>query len=84
MILPDLNYACEFGGNTFETRIKNRVVLQKRAIRLVEKANYREQSEPLFDKYECLKLCDIVNLKTLIITFQAEYNMLPVNLQKMF
>ena len=36
----------------------------------------------MFAKYKCLKLCDIVNLKTLIITFQAEYNMLPVNLQQ--
>ena len=38
---------------------------------MVDKANYGEQSEPLFAKYKCLKLCDIVNL-------------LPVNLQKMF
>ena len=83
LILLYLNYACEIWGNTFETRLKNLVVLQKRAIRLVDKANYREHSEPLFAKYKCLKLCDIVNLKTLIITFQAEYNMLPVNLQKM-
>jgi len=51
---------------------------------LVDKANYKEHSKPLFAKYKCLKLCDIVNLKTLIITFQAEYNVLPVNLQKMF
>ena len=50
---------------------------------MVYKANYREHSESLFAKYKCLKLCDIVNLKTLIITFQAKYNMLPVNLHKM-
>jgi len=60
------------------------VVLQKRAIRLVDEANYSEHSDPLFAKYKCLKLCDIVNLKTIIITFQPEYNMLPVNLQKIF
>ena len=83
MILPYLNYACKIWGNNFETRLKNLVVLQKRAIRLVDKANYIEHSEPLFAKYKCQKLCDIVHLKTLIITFQAEYNMLPVNLQKM-
>ena len=51
---------------------------------LVDEANYREHSEPLFAKHKCLKLCDIVNLKTLIITFLAEYNILHVNLQKMF
>ena len=47
MILPYLNYACEIWGNTFETRVQNLVVLQKRAIRLVEKANYREHSETI-------------------------------------
>ena len=53
---------------------------------MIDKANYREHSESLVAKYKCLKLCDIVNLKTLIITIQAEYSrwMLPVNLEKMF
>ena len=83
-ILTYLNYECEICGNTFETRLQNLVILQKRAIRLVDKANYRKHSEPLFAKYKCLKLCDIVNLITLIIIFQAEYNMLPVNLQKIY
>ena len=48
MILPYLNYACEIWGNTFETGLKNLVVLQKRAIRLVDKANYREHFEVKF------------------------------------
>jgi len=70
MILPCLNYACDIWGNTLDTRLKNLVVLQKRDIILVDKDNNREHLEPLFSKYKCLKLCDIINLKT-IITFQA-------------
>ena len=70
-------------GNTFETKLKHLVVLQKRAIRLADKVNYREHSELLFAKYKWLNLCDIVNLKTLNITFQAKH-MLLVTLQEMF
>jgi len=55
-MLPYLNYACEIWGSTYETRLKILVVLQKRAIRLVDKPNYREHSEPLFAKYECLSV----------------------------
>jgi len=83
MILPYFNYPREISDSTFETRLQNFVVLQKTTIRLFDKANHREHLEQLFAKYQCLKLCEIVNLKTLIITFQAEYNVLPVNLQKM-
>jgi len=46
--------------------------------------NYREHTEPIFYKYKCLKFLDIVNLKTLIVIYQAERNMLPVNLQELF
>jgi hypothetical protein len=63
MILPlYLNYACEIWGNTS-------VFLQMQAIRLVDRENYWENSEPLFVKYNCLKLYDVVNLKTLINTY---------------
>ncbi len=50
----------------------------------MDKANYRDHTDPIFYKYKCLKFLDIVNLKTLIIIYQAERNMLPVNLQKLF
>lgn len=46
--------------------------------------NYREHTEPIFYKYKCLKFHDVVNLKTLIVIYQAERNMLPINLQELF
>ena len=47
------------------------VVLQNRVIRLVDKGNYLENSEPMFVKYNCLKSYDMY-LKTLINTYEAE------------
>ena len=84
LILPYLNYACEIWGNTFETRLNKVVILQKRAIRLVENVNYRDHTEPIFHKYKCLKFLDIISLKTLLVIYQAEKHILPVNLQKLF
>ncbi len=84
LILPYMNYACEIWGNTCETKLKNIITLQKRAIRIVDKIGFRDHTDPLFVKYKCLKFNDIVNLKTLSIVHQAENNNLPVNVQKLF
>ena len=46
--------------------------------------NYQEHIEHIFYRYKCLKVLDIVNLKTLIVIHQAERNMFTVNLQELF
>lgn len=84
LILPYFNYACEIWGNTFESRVRKLMVLQKRAIRVVDKAQYRDHTDPIFKKYNCLKFQDIVNLKSLIIVYQAKNNILPDNVQNLF
>jgi len=84
MILPYLNYACEIWVNKYKSSIDKVILLQKRAIRIVDKANYRYHTKPLFFNYKCLKYHDIVRLKTLIIVYQAYRDTLPMNLQKLF
>jgi hypothetical protein len=84
LILPYMNYACEIWGNTHQTKLKDIVTLQKRAMRNVDKIGYRDHTDPLFVKYNCLKFDDIINLKTLSIIHQARNNVLPRNIQKLF
>ncbi len=84
LVLPYLNYACEIWGNTYQSRVNNVFLLQKRAIRNVAKVHYRDHTNPLFVKFRCLKFNELVNIKTLIIVFQAKKNTLPVNIQKLF
>ena len=47
-ILPHLTYCCEVWGNTYKTNLAKIISVQKRAIRLVNKANFNGHTESLF------------------------------------
>ena len=84
MILSYLTYACEIWGNTYESRLTKIINIQKRAVRIVDKVNYRDHSEPIFHKFKLLKFVDLVKWKTLTIMYQANNYMLPDNIQNIF
>ena len=50
LILPYLMYCCELWGNTYNCRIKDIRLLQKRAVRIIDNALYRDHSSPIFKK----------------------------------
>ena len=59
-------------------------LLQKRAIRIIHKVQFREHTNSLFIKSGLLKLTEIIELQTLQIMFKAKNRVLPENLQKLF
>jgi len=79
LIFPDLSYACEIWGNTNKSQLHTLMLLQKKAIRSIGKANYLEYTYPLFVQYNSLKCLDIIKLKTLIIIYKAKNIMLSTN-----
>ena len=84
LILPYLNYACEIWGNTYPSKLKSIITIQKKAIRIINKTGYREHTSSLFSSNKCLKFHDLVNLKTLILVYQARNRLLPNNVQNLF
>lgn len=46
-----MSYCVEVWGNVDKTNIDPIIKLQKRAIRIIYKASYRETTNPLFIKY---------------------------------
>ena len=84
MILPYLNYCSEVWGNAHKSTINPLITLQKRALRVIHKAGYRDHTHPLFLQSHLLKFIDMVNFKILQIMFKARYNLLPVNVQGQF
>ena len=80
LILPYLSYACEIWGNTYPTRFN----IVKKAIRIIDKAKYRDHTDLLFSKYNCLKFHDLVNFKTLKIVYKAKHYLLPIHLKICF
>ena len=59
MILPYLNYCNLVWGSTYKANLQRIVILQKRVIRIVNKAYYNAHTEPIFKKLNLLKFQDI-------------------------
>ena len=64
--------------------INNIIKLQKRAIRIIDKARYRESTNPLLVGSCISKSLDIVYLKTLELLFRVRNKSLPICIQHFF
>lgn len=71
-------------GNTYRTYTDPIIKLQKRIIRVINKASYREPTNKLFIESRTLKFLDIVHLKTLEILFRVKNKSLPISIQNFF
>ena len=54
LILPYLNYCCEIWGNTYKSRIRPLHIIQKRAVHICQKADYRSHTRPMFYQLKTL------------------------------
>ena len=84
LVLSHINYGIT-SWSSAGTVDKNRLhVLQKRALRAISNSDFRSHSNPLFIKYNQLKVFDLCNLN--IGTFMYKYcnNLLPPAFNNMF
>lgn len=84
LVLPYFTYCVEIWGNTYQCTIDPLVLLQKRALRIIHKAGFREHTHNLFIQSKLLKIVDIVKYYTSIILYKAFNKLLPTNLQTFF
>ena len=84
LFLSHLTYCAEVWGTTYKTNIKCLELMQKKAIRIVCKADRLASSTPLFINLKLLKFEDIVKLKCCSIMYIAYRRNLPINLQSKF
>ena len=84
LILPYLTYCVEVWGNTYKTIISPIFILQKKAIRIVNQAEYYASTNPLFLNNCTLKFDDIVKLNTAAIMYKAHNKSLPPSMQELF
>ena len=84
LVVPYMSYCVEVWGNVYKTNIDPIIKLQKKAIRIINKASYLESTNPLFIKSSTLKFVDIVYSKTLEIVFRAKSRSLPACIQRLF
>ena len=77
-------YCMEIWGNTYKYNLKGKVLLQKKAIRIISGANRLVHTNKLLYDLKLLKLNDMVEYQTLIIMYRAFNNNLPKNIQDIF
>ena len=82
--MPYLNYCCEIWGNTYKSRIQPLHIIQKRAIRICQKADYRSHSRPLFYQLKTQNVHDIVNFKCMVFMYKIYNKLLPANIMSYF
>ena len=77
LILPHLSYCCEIWGNACNSRVNDIMLLQKRAVRIIDKVGIRDHTTPIFKKYKILKFNDLVDFQLCIFMHKASNNVLP-------
>ena len=84
LVMPYLNYCCDIWGNTYKCRIQPLHIIQKRAIRICQKADYRYHSRPLFYQLKTLNIHDMVNFKNMVFMYKVHNKLLPANIMSYF
>ena len=84
MVVPYITYCLEIWGNAYPTHTQPIFILQKRAVRIITKSNYREPSNELFIKLRAFKFMDLVDYKIALIMYKVYNNLLPCKIVIMF
>ena len=89
LILPYLNYCCLIWGINYSSQLGWLVILQKRAVRLIEHVYTPPppppcSSEPIFKKYIILRLSDIAKSQMLIVMHKFVTNQLPIAFEDVY
>lgn len=84
LILPYLSYNACIWGTNFETNLSKVINLQKRIIRLIDSAEPRATSSPIFKRLNLLKFPDIVNQQKIMILHSFIHGKLPTVFSNLF
>ena len=69
-VLPHILYCSAIWGSTYSTHLQPLFILQKRAIRIINKAPFLETTQPLFKRSKILKLYDQIKLEIATYMFK--------------
>ena len=84
LIQPHLTYGILAWGNAKQSVLNRTVILQKRAIRMINNVPYNTHTEPLFKKNKILQLKDLYMNEALLFMNSYLSNQLPRSFDHMF
>ena len=71
-------------GNAYVSRIQPLIILQRKIRIIVCNRKFRDHTFELFYNLNCLKLPELISLKSLCVMYKAKNNLLPTKIQKYF
>src|SRR5678815_2724086 len=77
LILPYLSYCNLIWASNYESRIHKLIILQKKAIRLIQGARKHAHTDPIFRDLTLLSLKQIRSLQIGEFIYRYEHNLLP-------
>jgi len=77
LIYSHLNYCIILWGSASKTNLQKLIILQKRAVRIINKSHYLSHTDPIFKKYSLLKLCDIYSYFCIMFVYKYKFRLLP-------
>ena len=73
----NLRFAAPIYGSAKESELNCIFLQQKRAVRLITNAKFKDHTDPIFYKLRILKLPDLLNLERIIIAHKFKHRRLP-------
>ena len=80
LIIPYMNYCCEFLGNNYKSRIQPIYMLQKKAIRICKQEGYLSHTRPIFHYFNTLRIYDMIEYSSVVFMFKVYNNQFPRHL----
>jgi len=71
-------------GNATQSALRQTILLQKRAIHLINNAMYNSHTDPLFRSFRILKLGDLVEYQAALLAFDLNTKKLPISFNDTF
>ena len=84
MILPYLYYCNLAWGGTYKVNLQRIVILQKRALRIVNNSTYDANTSPIFKELKLLKFHDIHSFQLGFFMFSLKNSTLPSKFNNLF
>lgn len=84
LVHSHINYGCILWGNTFNKYIKSITVLQKKAIRIINKKSYNAHTEPLFVKNSILTVKQTFQFQASEFAYKLHHQLQPPNIHNIF
>ena len=83
-VLPYINYCCFIWGSGYAHHTKKLLTLQKRAMRIIEGIHIPQSANPVFKKYNILKIQDIAKLQMMLIMHRSICNTISPQIKNLF